>query len=238
MRPLVLIGHETWETFGVAPRALRDAEVPWIEHRAQAGTRSPELSEISGIVLYGGSMNVDMTDRYPFLSDELIYIRKAVDAGVPYLGICLGSQMLARALDHPVYPAGIREIGFNALHPTAAADDDELLSVVRRRRPGVPLARGHVRAPGRCDRCSRPVTTCRCKRSATAGRHGGCSSTSRWTVPRSSSGSRPRARRRSAPGASRPSRSSPRPTGTSRAMRNGPARCSGDSPSVVRRGAP
>lgn len=129
MRPVVLIGHEDWETFGVAPRTLRDAGVPWIEHRAHTGARSPDLSEISGIVLYGGSMNVDMTDRYPFLSDELITIRKAVDAGVPYLGICLGSQMLARALDHPVYPAGIREIGFNALHPTAVAADDELLSV-------------------------------------------------------------------------------------------------------------
>jgi GMP synthase-like glutamine amidotransferase len=74
-------------------------------------------------------MNVDMSDRYPFLSDERTFIREAVDAHVPYLGICLGAQMLARALDHPVYPSGVREIGFNALHPTAAAADDELLSV-------------------------------------------------------------------------------------------------------------
>ena len=129
MRPVILIGHADWETFGVAPSALRDAGVPRIEHRAYTGAELPDLAEVSGIVLYGGVMNVDMSDRYPFLSDERTFIREAVDAHVPYLGICLGAQMLARALDHPVYPSGVREIGFNALHPTAAAADDELLSV-------------------------------------------------------------------------------------------------------------
>jgi GMP synthase (glutamine-hydrolysing) len=129
MRPVVLIGHADWETFGVAPGTFDDAGVPWLEHRAHTGAELPDLSEISGIVLYGGAMNVDATDHYPFLSDERLFIRKAVDAGVPYLGICLGAQMLARALDHPVHPAGVREIGFNALRPTAAAADDELLSV-------------------------------------------------------------------------------------------------------------
>ena len=104
---------------------------PFIQHLAHTGAELPDLSEISAIVLYGGEMNVDMIDRFPFLSDERIYVRKAVDAGLPYLGICLGAQMLARALDHDVYPAGIREFGFNALHPTAAAADDELLSVFR-----------------------------------------------------------------------------------------------------------
>jgi len=74
-------------------------------------------------------MNVDMVERHPFLADELDFVRSATAAGVPYLGICLGAQMLARALEHPVYPAGIREFGFNALHPTAHAPDDPLLSV-------------------------------------------------------------------------------------------------------------
>jgi len=126
MRPVILIGHADYETFGVAPETFRDADVPWIEHLAHAGAELPDLSQISGIALYGGEMNVDMGERYPFLSDERIYVRKAIDAGVPYLGICLGAQMLARALDHPVHPAGIREFGFNPLRPTLAAADDEL----------------------------------------------------------------------------------------------------------------
>lgn len=129
MRPVLLIGHAEYETFGVAPETLQDQDLPWIEHLAHTGAELPELSEVAGIVVYGGIMNVDMTDEYPFLDRERAFVRAAVDAGVPYLGICLGGQLLARALDHPVYSAGVREIGFNALHPTAAAAEDPLLSV-------------------------------------------------------------------------------------------------------------
>lgn len=131
MRPVLLIGHDDWETFGVAPSTLQTAGLPWREHLAHRGAALPDLGEISGVVLYGGAMNVDRTDDHPFLADERGFLRRAVYAGVPYLGICLGAQMLARALDHPVYPSGIREIGFKALHPTAEAADDPLLSVFR-----------------------------------------------------------------------------------------------------------
>lgn len=127
MKPVLLLGHDPNETFGVAPSTLAGAGMQWVGH--QAGEALPAPADISGIVLYGGSMNVDMTDRYPFLADELALIRSATGAGVPYLGICLGAQMLARALDHPVYRAGIREFGFNALHPTSDAAGDPLLSV-------------------------------------------------------------------------------------------------------------
>jgi GMP synthase (glutamine-hydrolysing) len=129
MRPVLLIGHDDWETFGVAPSSLQAAGLPSREHLAHRGHALPDTDEVSGIVLYGGAMNVDETEDHPFLADERAFVRRAVDAGVPYLGICLGAQMLARALDHPVVPAGIREIGFHALHPTPAAKDDPLLSV-------------------------------------------------------------------------------------------------------------
>jgi len=129
MRRVLLIGHDPNETFGVAPATLEAFGTGWIERRAGDGAELPHPGEVSAVVLYGGAMNVDMTDRYPFLADELSFIRSAIEAGIPYLGICLGAQMLARALDHPVYPAGIREFGFNALHPTPDAADDLLLSV-------------------------------------------------------------------------------------------------------------
>jgi len=129
--PILLIGHDKDEVFGVAPRALAEAGVDVQEHRAGDGRSLPPLSEVDGIVLFGGEMNVDMTDRFPFLAEERSYVRKAVDTGVPYLGICLGAQMLARALDRKVHPAGVREIGFNVLHPTAEASRDPLMSVFR-----------------------------------------------------------------------------------------------------------
>jgi GMP synthase (glutamine-hydrolysing) len=129
MRPVLLIGHDDWETFGVAPGTLEEERVPWIGHLSHTGRPLPDLSEISGLVIYGGVMNVDMTGKYPFLEAERRHVRAAVRAGIPYLGICLGGQMLARALDHVVYSAGVREIGFNALHPSTEAADDPLFSV-------------------------------------------------------------------------------------------------------------
>lgn len=129
MRPVLLMGHDPNETFGVAPATLAASGIEWIGHRAGDGPELPAPAEVSGVILYGGAMNVDMTDRYPFLANELALVRSAIERGIPYLGICLGAQMLARALDHPVYPAGNREFGFNALHPTPDAAADRLLSV-------------------------------------------------------------------------------------------------------------
>jgi GMP synthase (glutamine-hydrolysing) len=127
MRPVLLIGHDEDERFGLAPEGLSGAGLDVIPHR-QPGDLPP-LDDVSGVVVFGGEMNVDMIDRYPFLAEERSYVRKAVDAGVPLLGICLGAQMLARSMDRRVYPAGVREIGFNVVHPTADAQDDPLLSV-------------------------------------------------------------------------------------------------------------
>jgi GMP synthase (glutamine-hydrolysing) len=131
MRPVLLIGHDKNETFGLAPAGLADRGLDVLEYRALSGAELPPIDEVSGVVVFGGAMNVDMTDRYPFLLDERVFARQAVDAGIPFLGICLGSQMLARAMQREVYPAGVRELGFNVLHLLPAASDDPLMSVFR-----------------------------------------------------------------------------------------------------------
>ena len=128
VKPIVLIGHDKDETFGLAPGAFAAAGLGVIEYRAGADGELPDLDRASGIVMFGGEMNVDMTDRFPFLLDERAYVREAVDRGIPYLGICLGAQMLARALDRSVFPAPVKEIGFNVLHPTTEAGDDPLVA--------------------------------------------------------------------------------------------------------------
>jgi GMP synthase (glutamine-hydrolysing) len=129
VRPLLLIGHDPNETFGLAVAAFEAAGLTILEHRSGAGATLPSLDGISGLVMFGGSMNVDMTDRYPFLAEERALVRAVVDADIPYLGICLGAQMLARAMDRKVFPAGVREFGFTALHPTPEAAHDPLVSV-------------------------------------------------------------------------------------------------------------
>ncbi len=131
MRPVLLLGHDVWETFGLAPRALGAAGVPVLVHPQREAARAvPSLEDVSGVVVFGGEMNVDQTGEYPFLAEERELVRRAVAEQVPFLGICLGAQMLARALDTPVYPA-VKEIGFEPLHPVREAAGDPLLSVFR-----------------------------------------------------------------------------------------------------------
>jgi GMP synthase (glutamine-hydrolysing) len=65
-------------------------------------------------------MNVDELDRYPGLELERVYLAAAVKAGVAVLGVCLGHQLLARALGAEVTLAGGREFGFS---PVSLTDD-------------------------------------------------------------------------------------------------------------------
>ena len=81
-----------------------------------------------GLVVLGGPMNVDQTDQYPFLADEVAWLRAALMSGMPVLGICLGSQLLAKAAGARVYPNPVKEIGWYPLELTAAAADDPLFA--------------------------------------------------------------------------------------------------------------
>src|SRR5207245_5960724 len=72
--------------------------------------------------------NVDATEQHPYLLAQRDLMRRAVDAELPVLGICLGAQMLARALDARVYRAPVREFGFKPVRLTAAGQRDILLS--------------------------------------------------------------------------------------------------------------
>jgi GMP synthase-like glutamine amidotransferase len=128
MRPLALIRNDPDETFGIAPRVFDAAEVPWRVVDALGGEEPPDLDGVGGIVMFGGAMNVDQVREYPFLRGVRDLTRRAVDARVPFLGICLGGQLLARALDHEVGRAPEREIGFEPVEPTEAAVDDALVS--------------------------------------------------------------------------------------------------------------
>jgi len=87
-----------------------------------------DLREASGIVVFGGDMNADEIERHPYLAHERELLAHAVDTGIPVLGVCLGGQLLARALGAEVTLSPVTELGFSTLHPTAVAGEDPLLS--------------------------------------------------------------------------------------------------------------
>ena len=85
-----------------------------------------DLSGVDAVVALGGPMNVYEEERYPFLKQDQVFLRKVLDAGVPFLGICLGSQLLAKACGARVIRARKEEIGFFPVHLTDAGQRDPL----------------------------------------------------------------------------------------------------------------
>ncbi len=77
------------------------------------------LDRHSGVVVFGGPMSAN-DDHMDFIRQELNWIPAVLAAEKPYLGICLGAQLLARALGATVapHPAGQREIGYYPILPT------------------------------------------------------------------------------------------------------------------------
>jgi GMP synthase-like glutamine amidotransferase len=73
----------------------------------------PEPAGLAHIVLLGATCSVyDEGDARAWIDEELAWVRRADEAGVPVLGICFGAQVLAAAFGGTVEHAGRQEIGW------------------------------------------------------------------------------------------------------------------------------
>ena len=93
-----------------------------------AGEKLPsDLKPIKAVVVLGGPMNVDEEDKYPFLKSENEFIKNALKKNIPYLGICLGSQLLAKAAGAKVVKSPVKEIGWYKVQLTDKGKKDPFL---------------------------------------------------------------------------------------------------------------
>lgn len=72
----------------------------------------PEIKGHMALIVLGGGPNVDQEHIYPFLAEEKKAIRKAIAQDIPYLGFCLGHQLLADVLGARVGPNFQSSIGY------------------------------------------------------------------------------------------------------------------------------
>lgn len=121
---LAVLRHVRWEGPHRILDAFGDFEVTEIDVLDQPALL-PVHGSLAGAIVMGGPMSVHDTDRHPALRPELAWIESALECGLPLLGICLGSQLIAKALGAEVRPAPRKELGWAPVEITAP--DDPLL---------------------------------------------------------------------------------------------------------------
>ena len=85
-----------------------------------------DLKRVDAVVSLGGPMNVYEEKAYHFLKDENLFIQRILKANIPFLGICLGAQLLAKAAGGAVVRSPEEEIGWSDVELTAEGVVDPL----------------------------------------------------------------------------------------------------------------
>ena len=126
-KEILILEHVPNEKAGTILDFLRARKIPFHEIPLYRNDYSfPDLDSVHAVVAMGGPMNVYEEDKFPFLIEENDFIRRVVKAGIPYLGVCLGAQLLAKALGARVYKARQPEVGWGDIHFSPAAKKDKL----------------------------------------------------------------------------------------------------------------
>jgi GMP synthase (glutamine-hydrolysing) len=107
---------------------LDDFGILYFVHHPYCGDPLPELQDITALIVLGGAMGANDDQPHPFLYDLKLFIRQVVEAGIPYLGICLGGQLLAAALGAQVVSNRWEEMGSVPVMLNALAREDVLFS--------------------------------------------------------------------------------------------------------------
>ncbi|TYL98073.1 glutamine amidotransferase [Bradyrhizobium rifense] len=115
-RSAVALRHVAFEDLGLlAPIMEREGwnvsfcEAP-VDDLSHSSIRDADL-----LIVLGGPIGVYETDSYPFLTREIDLLERRLAQGLPTLGICLGAQLMAKALGARVYAGNVKEIGWGSV---------------------------------------------------------------------------------------------------------------------------
>lgn len=109
---LLVLQHADVEHPGIFRSFLKEDGHTWDAIELDAGQSLPAFDGYDALWVMGGPMDVWQEDAHPWLKEEKAFIREAVEErGLPFLGLCLGHQLLAEALGGAVGPSDTPEIG-------------------------------------------------------------------------------------------------------------------------------
>ncbi|MDX1561294.1 MAG: gamma-glutamyl-gamma-aminobutyrate hydrolase family protein [Gammaproteobacteria bacterium] len=128
MRKLLVFQHVPLEPLGTLNAQFKQAgfRIRYVNFDRQPDARV-DVSRYHGLVVLGGPMAANQTDRHPHLGYECEVIDRAVDLGLPVLGICLGAQLIAVTFGGKCLRQAAPEYGWVGVEPTELGRQDPLV---------------------------------------------------------------------------------------------------------------
>lgn len=126
---VLIIKHAITEGPGIIKEFFKRQGEEMLIVELGIGDKFPEIfSGVEAVISLGGPMNVYDEETYPFLKDEDTFVKKIMNRGMPFLGICLGSQILAKAAGAGIKKASFKEVGWDSVRLTPEGLKDPLFS--------------------------------------------------------------------------------------------------------------
>lgn len=128
MSKILVLQHVAYEVLGTLDPLLRSSgiRIKYVNF-GRIPDSQPGLEGYRGLIVLGGPMNVDQVEQHKHLVTEINLIKDAIDRGLPVLGICLGAQLIAKALGSEVRRNKEVEIGWYDVSPTDDGREDPLV---------------------------------------------------------------------------------------------------------------
>ncbi|HXW28413.1 MAG TPA: glutamine amidotransferase [Xanthobacteraceae bacterium] len=126
-RSAVVLRHVAYEDLGLLAPILHAAG--WDACYCEASMHDlgePLIEQADLLIALGGPIGVYETDRFPFLLNEIAVLERRLAKDRPTLGICLGAQLMAKALGSRVFPGPTKEIGWGRVELTNAGQASSL----------------------------------------------------------------------------------------------------------------
>ena len=128
MKRVLVCQHVPFEILGTLNPLLKEmgCRIRYVNFGRHPDAR-PRVDGYDGLILLGGPMSAKRTDMYPHLKTEMRLVERAIERDIPVLGICLGAQLIARALGAVVRPNAEKEIGWYGVSLTQTGKRDPVL---------------------------------------------------------------------------------------------------------------
>lgn len=122
------IMHADFETIGVIDEWAKEKGYSVTGTKLYKGEKLPSVNDFDFLIVLGGPQSPLKVDQYPYLLDEINFIKLAISQQKRVLGFCLGAQLISEALGGHTKQSPNKEIGIYPIRLTAEGQKDQLFS--------------------------------------------------------------------------------------------------------------